>query len=95
MPAFVLLVRARGDDAGDAGYGLTATKRLGGAVIRNRAKRRLRAVVRDVFPANAIHGADHVLIARPDSLAQPFAQLSADVTKALAKAVRRMASHAA
>ena len=90
MPAFVLLVRPRGDDVADGGYGLPATKRLGGAVVRNRAKRRLRAIIRDVFGSKAISGADHVLIARAASLSQPHASLSADVAKALDKAVRRL-----
>ncbi len=91
MPPFVLLVRPRGDDVAAAGFGITATKKLGGAVIRNRAKRRLRAIVREQFPAHAVPGADHVLIARSDVLTQPYAALTADVVKALAKARRRMA----
>lgn len=91
MPAFVLLVQPRSDDAPDAGYGITATRKLGGAVIRNRAKRRLRAIIRDRFPAHAVPGADHVLIARPDALIADHARLSADVAKALGKAHRRLA----
>ncbi len=94
MPAFILLVRPRGDDALDAGFGITATKKLGGAVIRNRAKRRFRAIVRNHFPGHAVVGADHVLIARADALTQGHAALSADVIKALAKAKRRMADAA-
>jgi ribonuclease P protein component len=90
MPAFVLLVRPRGDAAPDAGYGITATKKLGGAVIRNRAKRRFRAIIRDQFPLHATAGADHVLIARADALNQGHAALTADVVKALGKAKRRM-----
>lgn len=91
MPAFVLLVRPRGDTDADAGFGITATKKLGGAVIRNRAKRRFRAIIRDHFPAHAVAGADHVLIARADALTQGHGSLTADVVKALAKAKRRMA----
>ena len=90
MPAFVLLVRPRGDDLRDAGFGITATKKLGGAVIRNRAKRRFRAIIRESFPAHALAGADHVLIARADALTQGHASLTADVVKALAKARQRM-----
>jgi ribonuclease P protein component len=92
MPAFVLLVYPRGDEAPDAGYGITATKKLGSAMIRNRAKRRFRAIIRDQLPLHATAGADHVLIARADALTQPHASLTADVVKALAKAKRRMAS---
>jgi ribonuclease P protein component len=91
MPAFVLLVRPRGDGDAVAGYGITATKRLGGAVVRNRVKRRFRALIRQHFSAGALPGADHVLIGRPDALTLPHAQLSADIAKALAKAHRRVA----
>jgi ribonuclease P protein component len=91
MPAFVLLVHPRGDDSIDAGYGVTATKRLGGAVIRNRVKRRFRAIIRDIFPSGALPGADHVLIGRPDALTLDHQRLSADVAKALTKAGRRLA----
>jgi ribonuclease P protein component len=91
MPAFVLLVQPRGDNFPDAGYGVTATKRLGGAVVRNRVKRRFRAIIRDLFPAHALPGADHVLIGRPDALTLDHARLTADVGKALVKAGRRLA----
>ncbi len=91
MPAFVLLAHPRGDECPDAGYGITATKRLGGAVIRNRAKRRLRALVRDIFPDAAMAGADHVLIARDAALTLPHDQMTAMVRKALSKAHDRLA----
>ncbi len=91
MPAFVLIVRPRGDEARDAGFGITATKKLGGAVVRNRVKRRFRAIVRDVFPAHALAGADHVLIGRADALTMDHAKLTADVAKALGKAEKRLA----
>ncbi len=96
MPGFVLIVRPRGDapdapGSGVAGYGITATKKLGGAVVRNRVKRRLRAIIRNVFPGAALAGADHVLIGRPDALTLDHARLTADVAKALAKAQRRLA----
>lgn len=90
MPAFVLLVRPRGDDIIDVGFGITATKKLGGAVIRNRVKRRFRALVRDLFPDGAIAGADHVLIGRSDAITMPHPQLKADLAKALVKAKKRM-----
>ena len=90
MPAFVLIVRPRGDHVRDAGFGITATKKLGGAVVRNRVKRRFRAIVREVFPIHAVAGADHVLIGRSDALTIDHAQLVADVAKALGKAVKRL-----
>lgn len=91
MPAFVLIVRPRGDGARDAGFGITATKKLGGAVVRNRVKRRFRAIIRDVFPGHALAGADHVLIGRADALTMDHAKLTADVAKALGKAEKRLA----
>ena len=94
MPAFVLIVRPRQDEARDAGYGITATKKLGGAVIRNRVKRRFRAVVREVFPVHALAGADHVLIGRSDALTVDYARLVADVAKALGKAKKRLVERA-
>lgn len=90
MPAFVLIVRPRADDCSAAGYGITATKKLGGAVIRNRVKRRFRAVIQDIFPQHAVAGADHVIIGRNDAIDQPHDRLTADLAKALGKAVKRM-----
>lgn len=90
MPAFVLIVQPRSDAAPGAGYGITATKKLGGAVTRNRVKRRFRAIVREVFPVHAMDGTDHVLIGRSDALVQDHARLKADVVKALGKAARRL-----
>lgn len=91
MPAFVLLVHPRQDGDATAGFGITATKKLGGAVIRNRAKRRLRALVRDQFLDAATAGADHVLIARADAVTLDYRQLATDLSKALAKVPRRLA----
>lgn len=90
MPAFVLLARPRGDDDAAAGYGITATKRLGGAVERNRVKRRFRALIRDHFPAHALSGTDYVVIGRNDALTLEHSRLSSDLVKALAKAQRRL-----
>ena len=94
MPAFILIVHPRCDNIVDAGFGITATKRLGGAVVRNRVKRRFRAVVRDVFAQHALSGADHVLIGRAGALAMDYRHLAADVAKALGKARRRVADRA-
>ena len=44
--------------------GFTVTKKIGGAVVRNRMKRRLRALAREILPASGFAGSDHVLIGR-------------------------------
>ena len=44
--------------------GFTVTKKIGGAVVRNRMKRRFRALARELVPAKGIAGADHVMIGR-------------------------------
>lgn len=63
-PSFLMLARRNPDNGSDARLGLTVTKKLGGAVVRNRIRRRLRAAAREVFPQNARAGDDYVLIAR-------------------------------
>ncbi len=83
-PGFLLLVRRRDDDGGPRA-GFTVTKKIGNAVVRNRLKRRLRALARAVLPAGAIPHADHVLIGRSDGLARDFAAMKADLARALAK----------
>ena len=88
MPGFVLLVRARGD--GDAGVrlGVTVTKKIGNAVVRNRMKRRFRALGRALLPSGGVRGADHVLIGRAGGVERNFALLRAELVKALAKVAR-------
>jgi ribonuclease P protein component len=65
--------------------GFTATRRIGGAVERNRARRRLRAAAREVFPGLALPGHDYVVIARRQTLARPYAELLSDLSDALRK----------
>ena len=85
MPGFVLLVRKRADDDDLVRVGYTVTKKIGNAVVRNRMKRRFRALVRDTFPDFAIPGADHVLIGRSSGIERDYASLAADLKRALAK----------
>ena len=85
MPGFVLLVRPRSDDNPVMRLGITVTKKIGNAVIRNRMKRRFRALARDLFPAAGIAGADHVLIGRSAGIERDFAVLRAELSKALGK----------
>lgn len=63
--------------------GYTASRRVGGAVQRNRAKRRLRAAVDRVMPEHAVRGYDYVVIARTETLSRPFEALVGDLLSAL------------
>lgn len=89
MPGFVLLVRRRDDDDATIRLGITVTKKIGNAVVRNRMKRRFRALGRELLPLQGVPGADHVLIGRGDGVERPFDQLRAELVKALAKVARR------
>lgn len=88
-PSLVLEARARTVgkeiDPELARFGFTATKTLGGAVVRNRARRRLKEAVRMTAPAHARGGYDYVLIARSGTLQRRFAELIKDLERALAK----------
>lgn len=85
MPGFVLLVRDRQDGEPTKRVGFTVTKKIGGAVIRNRMKRRFRALAREVIPIHGHAGADHVMIGRAKGIERTFSDLRADLTSALAK----------
>jgi ribonuclease P protein component len=63
--------------------GFTATKKIGNAVKRNRARRRLRAAVDEVLRGSGASGADLVLVARQGTIARPYAELKSDLTAAL------------
>ena len=65
--------------------GFTVTKKVGDAVRRNRAKRRLREVARAVLPLYGVGGTDYVLIGRDGTLTRSFADLIADLRTALRK----------
>ena len=88
MPGFLLQARARDDD-GPARIGFTCSKKVGNAVARNRAKRRLREVARLVMPETARQGWDYVLVGRPGATATlDFVQLCQDLTRAMGKVHR-------
>lgn len=65
--------------------GITASRKVGNAVARNRARRRLREVARLVLSADAAPGHDYVLIGRAATLKRPFAMLVVDLRSALRK----------
>ena len=88
MPGFVLLVREREDGDPAMRIGYTVTKKIGGAVVRNRMKRRLRALARELLPESGVSGADHVLIGRAGGIERDFAVLRAELVKALGKIAR-------
>ncbi len=88
MPGFVLLVRDRADGDATLRVGFTVTKKIGGAVVRNRMKRRFRALARELLPTGGIPGADHVLIGRDGGIERDFDLLRQELVKALDKARR-------
>ncbi len=92
MPGFVLLVRPAGHPSPRVGF--TVSRKVGNAVVRNRARRRLREVARDLIPVHGIAGADHVFIARARQPEAPFDQLGREVEQALGKAKRRLEKQA-
>lgn len=69
--------------AGRARVGFTASRKVGGAVERNRAKRRLRAAAAALLPLYGREGNDYVLVARQDTLTRPFSGLLEDLATAL------------
>ncbi len=83
---FVVQARNRKDDDPAIRVGFTASKKVGNAVARNRAKRRLRAIARAVLSQEGRAGWDYVLIARRDATATiDFTVLQADLSKAISK----------
>jgi ribonuclease P protein component len=71
--------------------GFTASRKVGGAVVRNRAKRRLRAAAAAVLPLCGLPGTDYVLVARRDTATRPFESLKSDLAQALRAAHLRLA----
>ncbi|MEZ5776171.1 MAG: ribonuclease P protein component [Hyphomicrobiaceae bacterium] len=99
MPAFIIEAKPRPpvEETGEAveapassapggvtpRFGFTVTRKLGGAVVRNRIRRRLREAVASVASAHARDGFDYVIVAREAALRQRFAGLAGDLSLAL------------
>jgi ribonuclease P protein component len=83
-PAFVLQARAQPEGLGACPrVGFTASRKVGGAVKRNRARRRLKALAAGVLAARARPGWDYVFVARAEATGRPWPLLVADLTQAL------------
>ena len=83
-PGFVLLTRP--NESESMRFGITVTKKIGNAVVRNRMKRRFRELLRAALPLEGLPGHDHVLIGREGGVERDFALLRQELTAALARA---------
>ena len=82
--SFLLQARLRGDASSGIRVGFTASKKVGNAVLRNHAKRRMREIARMILPSHGVAGWDYVMVARPGAtVAREFAGLLADMDAAL------------
>ena len=83
-PGFVLLARPNGGQG--KRFGITVTKKIGNAVVRNRMKRRFRELLRDALPREGLADHDHVLIGRAGGVERDFSQLRSELSVALERA---------
>jgi ribonuclease P protein component len=81
-PGVVVQMRRRGDD-GPPRVGFTVTRKLGGAVARNRIRRRLKEAVRLALSGRMRPGRDYVFIGRPEAKLRPFRLLQQDLLDAV------------
>lgn len=86
-PGLILQAARRSEasspDSDTARVGFTASRKVGMAVERNRARRRLKAVVQQLMPLHAAPGHDYVVIARSGTVRRPFTALLGDLEAAL------------
>lgn len=75
---FLVEALKRSDD-GEARLGITVTRKVGNAVVRNRVRRRLKEAVRVHAAGDMAAGTDYVIVARNDVLTAPFAALKAEI----------------
>jgi ribonuclease P protein component len=85
-PGFVLLVHPNSAEA--MRFGITVTKRIGNAVVRNRMKRRFRELLRELLPEAGLAAHDHVLIGREGGIERDFARLREELAAALTRAAQ-------
>ena len=83
-PGFVLLANPNGGKG--KRYGVTVTKKVGNAVVRNRMKRRFRELLRAALPEAGLPDHDHVLIGREGGIERDFATMREELSAALARA---------
>lgn len=85
MPGLILQARKtnRNEAQADMRVGFTVSRKVGGAVDRNRAKRRLRALAEKMLPTMAQDGWDYVIIGRRATITRPFPLLEKDLEQAL------------
>ena len=83
---FVLLTRPNGGLG--KRYGITVTKKIGSAVVRNRMKRRFRELLWAALPEQGLSDHDHILIGRDGGVERDFAKLGEELTAALTKAAQ-------
>ncbi len=82
----MLLVNRKPGNEGALRFGVTVTKKIGNAVMRNRMKRRFRALLREILPQQGVPGADHVLIGRDAGIERDFSSLRQELRGALTRA---------
>ena len=83
-PGFVLLAHPNGGRG--TRFGVTVTKKIGNAVVRNRMKRRFRELLRAQLPTAGLTDTDHVLIGRDGGLERDFAKMGDELAEALRRA---------
>lgn len=81
---FVLLTRP--NDGQGIRYGITVTKKIGNAVVRNRMKRRFRELLRAALPVQGLPDHDHVLIGRAGGIERDFHLMADELGRALDRA---------
>ncbi len=83
-PGFVLLVNPNAAER--VRFGITVTKKIGNAVVRNRMKRRFRELLREALPISGLPAHDHVLIGREGGVERDFGKLREELAMALSRA---------